>query len=176
MKTAKGLLGHSPDPYLALLNYRATPLPWCGLSPAELLMGQRLRTDVPQLKKHFVPSWPHMTNFKSLDLKFKASQKRNYDDRHRVRELPLLPEKLPVWVETQGRQVPGEITQQATAPRSYLVETPSGEVRRNRSHLRVRLEDSSHDSNRSDNLTEPSTVVQTRSRTGTAVRPPDRFS
>lgn len=79
VRTANSLLEHSPDPYLALLSYRATPLAWCGLKPAELLMGRRLRTDVPQLKKRFVPSWSHVTNFKSLDLKFKASQKRKYD-------------------------------------------------------------------------------------------------
>lgn len=176
VKTAKSLLEHSPDPYLALLSYRTTPLPWCGLSPAELLMGRRLRTDVPQLKKQLVPCWPHVMNFRSLDQKFKASQKRNYDDRHRVRELPSLPDKLPVWVESQGKQVPGQITQQAATPRSYLVETPSGEVRRNRSHLRVRTENTAPDSNRSDNSAEPTNTIQTRSRTGTAIHPPDRLS
>ena len=176
VKTAKSLLEHSPDPYLALLSYRTTPLPWCGLSPAELLMGRRLRTDVPQLKKQLVPCWPHVMNFRSLDQKFKASQKRNYDDRHRVRELPSLPDKLPVWVESQGKQVPGQITQQAATPRSYLVETPSGEVRRNRSHLRVRTENTAPVSNRSDNSAEPTNTIQTRSRTGTAIHPPDRLS
>ena len=49
VKTVKGLLEQTTDPYLALLTYRATPFPWCGLSPAELLMGQRLKTDVPQV-------------------------------------------------------------------------------------------------------------------------------
>ena len=52
VKTAKSLLAKSADPYMALLSYRATPLP-CGLSPAELLMGRRLQTDihVPQPKR-----------------------------------------------------------------------------------------------------------------------------
>ena len=49
VKTVKGLLEPTTDPYLALLTYRATPFPWCGLSPTELLMGRRLKTDVPQV-------------------------------------------------------------------------------------------------------------------------------
>ena len=32
VKTVKGLLEHSKDPYKALLNYRVTPLPWFSLS------------------------------------------------------------------------------------------------------------------------------------------------
>ena len=35
----KCLTQHSADPYKALLNYTATPLPWCSLSPTKLLMG-----------------------------------------------------------------------------------------------------------------------------------------
>lgn len=40
VKTVKRLLKDSDDPYLSLLSYRTTPLPWCGISPAELLMGR----------------------------------------------------------------------------------------------------------------------------------------
>ena len=36
----------------------------------------------------------------------------------------VTPVSVPTRVETQARQVPGEITQQAAVPRSYLVETP----------------------------------------------------
>ena len=50
VKTAKSLLEHAPDPYLALLSYRAIPLPWCKRSSAGLLMGWCLRTDLPQVK------------------------------------------------------------------------------------------------------------------------------
>ena len=39
VRIVKKMLKQSTDPYLAILNYRATPLPWCKLSPAELLMG-----------------------------------------------------------------------------------------------------------------------------------------
>lgn len=47
VQTVKNLTKAS-DPYLALLTYRATPLQ-NGYSPAELLMGRRLRTAVPAL-------------------------------------------------------------------------------------------------------------------------------
>ena len=39
VKTVKRMLATSPDVNLALLSYRAMLLPWCGLSPVELLMG-----------------------------------------------------------------------------------------------------------------------------------------
>jgi len=103
VRTVKKLLEHSTDPYRALLSYRATPLPWCGLSPAELLMGRKIRTDVPQVKTHFVPKWTHIQNFRTLDHQYKQSQKEIYDRRHRVRTLPELPENQAVWVDNRGR-------------------------------------------------------------------------
>ena len=45
VKTIKKLLSSSSDMYMALLSYRSTPLPWCSLSPAELLQNS-LRVDV----------------------------------------------------------------------------------------------------------------------------------
>ena len=47
IQTIKELLQDSPDPYLALLSFRTT---WCSFSPAELLMGRQLRTDIPTPK------------------------------------------------------------------------------------------------------------------------------
>ncbi|XP_041372842.1 uncharacterized protein K02A2.6-like [Gigantopelta aegis] len=46
IQTVKNFLLKAEDPYLALLNYRATPLQ-CGFSPAEMSMGCCLRTRVP---------------------------------------------------------------------------------------------------------------------------------
>ena len=40
IQTIKELLQDSPDPYLALLSFRTTPILWCSFSPAELLMGR----------------------------------------------------------------------------------------------------------------------------------------
>ena len=88
MKTAKRLLIHSPDPYMALLSY------WAGLSPAELLM---------EVKALLVPNWLHVGEFRTRDKRHKARQKRAYDQRYRVKALPLLTDKLPVWVEHQSQ-------------------------------------------------------------------------
>ena len=63
VKTVKALLEQSNDWYLALLTYRATPFPCCGLSPAELLMGQRVKTDVPQAQQLFTLNWPRLEGF-----------------------------------------------------------------------------------------------------------------
>ena len=52
----KKLISDTDDPYFALMSCRAMPLPWCGLSPAELLMGSVIRTDVPQVKKYLTVS------------------------------------------------------------------------------------------------------------------------
>ena len=49
VQTVKNILKQSQDPFMGLLSYRSTPTPWCGLSPAELCMGRRIRTSVPQV-------------------------------------------------------------------------------------------------------------------------------
>ena len=79
VRAVKKFLEHSSDPYRALLSYRATPLPWCGLSPAELLMGRKIRTDLPQVKNHFIPKWEYIHNFRTVDQQYKQTQKENYD-------------------------------------------------------------------------------------------------
>ena len=92
VKTVKALLKESPDVYLALLSYRATPLPWCRLSPAELLMGRRICTDVPQVSNLLVPNWSHLCDFAEKDARYKKQQKEHYDLCHRTRPVPSLPD------------------------------------------------------------------------------------
>ena len=168
-------MGNSSDPYLALLSYRATPLPFCGLSPAELSMGRKIRTDLPQPQQNLLPEWPYLEDYTEKHKKFKADQKRQYDRRHRVQSLPILPEDQPVWVNTEGRQVPGTVVQQADTPRSYLLETPSGQVRRNRSHIQCRSESSASPATRP--VQPPMTSqINARLRTGTAIQPPNRLT
>ena len=134
VKTAKNLLEKSADPHMALLSYRTTPLPWCGRRPTELLRGRCLKTDIPQPKKTFVSDWHYLPSFRVKDKEYKAQQKVEYDRRHRARPLPPLPDDESVWVQTQNRQTPGRVVQQAATPCSYI-ETPSGNVRRTQSKV-----------------------------------------
>jgi len=139
-------------------------------------MGRRIRSDIPHVEDNLMPKWEHIKNFRQLDTKYKKSQKDNYDRHHRVRTLPMLPDKQTVWVETRGHQIPGCIQQPANAPCLYLVETPSGELRRNQTHLQVRTDPQPPTT---DTLTterelpQPSTVYSrpvTCSQTGTILR------
>ena len=134
VQTVKHLLRNAEDPFLALLAYRATPMPWCGKSPAELLMARSLRSTVPQRNDQLVPSWPYLQDFRACNTQRKARQKAHYDRTHRVRELPVLPDGTNVWVTSNGNPTPGQTVTTTDAPRLYIVQTPTGEARRNRRH------------------------------------------
>jgi transposase InsO family protein len=171
VQTAKNLLAKSRDPYLALLSYRSTPLPWCGFSPSQLLMGRQLRSNLPQTEASFVPEWSYLPAFREKDRDRKDKQKLDYDSRHRVKEQPpLLPDET-VWVRTRNATEPGRVIQPAQTPRSYVVQTPSGQLRRTQSHLSRRP---SADTNPSHSSTDSHQIV-TRSQSGASVRPPPRL-
>ncbi len=129
VQTVKNLLKQASDPYLALLSYCATPLTWCQLSPAELLMGRRLRTTVPQISRKMVP---YLLRFRNDEKAYKQKQKKDYDTRYRVHEMPAIPDDTDVWITTdQNQPTRGRVTSPAEEPRSYVVDTPTGQVRRN---------------------------------------------
>ena len=98
-------------------------------------MGRRIRTTLPQVTQHLIPNWSFLKSFRELDNKYKSVQKRNYDRYHRARPLPELTEDTPVWIRTENSQQSGRIVSASGEPRSYIVSTPTGQVRRNRHHM-----------------------------------------
>ena len=175
VQTVKRLLKRSDDAYMALLTYRSTPLPWCNLSPSELLMGRRLRTTLPIVKDQLAPPWPYLDEFQKLNEQFKQRQKADYDRRHRSHHLPAIPNDTEVWVTSGATPSPGRVTAHSSAPRSYIVDTPQGEMRRNRLHLNVVPDGQSSMNRSSDTSPDNRHRPVTRSFTGTAIRPPDRL-
>ena len=175
VQTMKRLLKESKDVYQAILSYRTTPLPWCNLSPAELLMGRQLRTTLPQVDEQLIPKWQYLDNFKHQEANFKFKQKRNYDRSHHAIPLPPIPDDTSVHI-TSGTETTGRVIAPADAPRSYMVVTPSGTVRRNRRHLNV-MPDNHLPNGSVDEQPNPSPPqpIMTRSRTGTVIHPPDRL-
>ncbi|UYV64657.1 K02A2.6-like, partial [Cordylochernes scorpioides] len=130
VKIVKERISKSKDPYLALLAYRATPLA-NGFSPAELSMGRRVRTTIPTPAKQHQP--PNLKNWKNHEAIQRKKQKYYYDRAKGVRELPPLDVNDRVWLT--DLKTPGVIISKADTPRSYVVDTPRGSVRRNRFHL-----------------------------------------
>ncbi|KAK0156229.1 hypothetical protein N1851_000482 [Merluccius polli] len=81
VQTAKKILKQA-DPVMALLIYRSTPCSSTGYSPAELLMGRRIRTTLPTLEKNLQPKWPSRAAVKARDEQEKAKQAYYYNRRH----------------------------------------------------------------------------------------------
>ena len=81
-----------------------------------------------------------------------------------------------MWVTSETGHTPGRIATSTDTPRSYIVETPSRELRRNRSHLRV--DPGSNEGTPAVTQTQPEASprrIMTRSRTGTAMKAPERL-
>ena len=135
VQTVKNLLKSSKDPYKALLSYHSTPLPWCSRSPAELCMGRQLRTWIPLADSKLVPQWKYLSEFKISDREYREKQKADFDKHHRTQELPEIPENTRVWIETDNGRTAGRVISPAETPRSYVIETPTGQPQRNRHQI-----------------------------------------
>ena len=134
------MLKRSKDPYLAMLNYRTTPIQGGIYSPAELLMNRVLRTTLPTTRKQRTPKVPDAEKVRARDKQNKDRQKKNFDQHHGVRRLPDLRPGDRVWIP--AKQTEATVESQV-APRSLQLSTDRGsEIRRNRRDI-IALPDSS---------------------------------
>ena len=117
------------------ITYGSTPFPWCKLSPAELLMGRRIRGNTPVLTNQLTPDWTFMDDFRAQNINYKAKQKEDNDRRHAVHSRPPLSDDTEVWITSGEQPTQGTVVRPAHTPRSYIVNTPTGTIRQNRQHL-----------------------------------------
>ena len=75
VQTVKTLLNKNDDPHLALLAYRSTPLA-NGYSPAELLMGRKLRTTIPIISANLHPKLPDSSELKHKEGEMRQRQNK----------------------------------------------------------------------------------------------------
>ena len=134
VETVKGILDKCNDEYLALMVYRDTPL-HNGYSPAQLSMGRRLKTLTPVHPEALLPELPDPVLLRKRESEYRRKMSCNYDKRHNVVEAEALTRGDNVWIpdmKTQGTVVDFQ------DPRSVIISKSdgSGDLRRNRSHVR----------------------------------------
>ena len=138
VKVCKTMLKKSDDLDAGLLNYRNTPPRGHSYSPAQRLFNRRTRTTIPTSDAALVPEVVSRDTVHQEILNKRASAKLQYDKDCKGQHLPLTagdyvymkppPAKRgQPW--TYGR-VSG-----SPAPRSYVIETPTGYMRRNRTQI-----------------------------------------
>lgn len=141
VRTVKGMLlksSTSQQMYDALMVYRSTALSHSTYSPAELLMGRRLKTALPQVPSQLQPTAIDHQAFREADATQKSKSTCHYNLRHRARDLPpLQPGDVVTSVAGPGGKERATVVAPGPEPRSYSIQTSSGVVvRRNRHDLR----------------------------------------
>ena len=140
VQTVKTLWRKNSDKYRALLDYRTTPIPDIELSPAQLLMGRRLRNGLPMMDSLLQPAGVNQKDVSKHLKKMKEEQKKHHD-RHANSELKeLKPEtkvRMQPWSDSREWK-PATVIRHHHTPRSYVVQADDGRnYRRKRQHLRV---------------------------------------
>ena len=90
-------------------------------------MGRKLQTLLPIAPKQLKPKLPI---FRSLRENEKESKLK-----HRARLLTKVKTNDKVWIKDQKKS--GTVKTESNEPRSYIIQTDSGEIRRNRRHSRI---------------------------------------
>ena len=133
VQTIEILLKKAQDPYKALLNYRITPLDGIDLSPAQILMGRRLKTSLPTDADLLKPRGGQEIKQQLQKIKERVE---SYYDKYCSKKLPPLDEGDKVTMKHDKKWIQATIVDKHHTPRSYIVQTPEGQrYRRNRRHL-----------------------------------------
>ena len=117
-------------------------------------MGRNNRSTVPRAKFLLIPQCSYLPKFKEENADFKQIQKVQFDSQHWVSEQDSIPDSSDVWVTSETDIVSGIVVSVGENPRSYIIETPTMQVLRNRAHLHV-LPETSNEEQSSDVVSTP---------------------
>ena len=139
VQTAKRILEKTKesgeDVYLALLDYRNTPIN--GTSPAQALMNRTLKSTIPTTPQRLTPTLLDHEEFIARRQTDQRKQKEYYD-RNAQPQLPHLQEGEIVRMKKTPESTwePAKVVSKHQTPRSYVVQAENGtSYRRNRRHL-----------------------------------------
>ena len=139
VKIVKSLMKKSSDWQLAILHYRNTPQQGHTLAPAQRSMSRRLRSTLPVAKKLLVPSAATPDLVKAQIEHKRLRAKMNYDKSVSAHEPPSVEVGDYVYAKPPPQKRGGPWTYgrviDAPRPRSYVIESKTGTLRRNRSHI-----------------------------------------
>ena len=137
VQIAKKIL-RQDDIHTALLSYRSTPIAATGVSPAQLMMGRRIRTSLPSLPSTLKPKWPNLQKVAQKDAETKAKYEHYFNTRHGVKPLsPLQPgDNIVVKLDHQHGWGKRGVVIKQHSERSYIIKVEGALYRRNRRHLR----------------------------------------
>lgn len=121
------------DFHIPLLEYRNTPIPGIGFSPAQILMSRVCRSKLPIKDELLKPR--ALKGVKEILEKLKAKSCKYYDRNARQRESIVPGDEV---VVKRGKTwEPAKVINKANTPRSLIIETDGGQtLRRNMIHLR----------------------------------------
>lgn len=92
------------DPVTAIQVHRATPVKATGYSPAELMLGRKIRTTLPCLASNLKPVTPDHNIVKENDINTKSKYKQNFDKHHGAQKLHELKPKTIVRMNESDNQ------------------------------------------------------------------------
>lgn len=118
------------DPYLALLEYRNTPVTGMPYSPAQMLMSRTLRTKLPTQKKLLRPQVVNAHKH----LQQRQERYKHFHDKGSKQLKELAPGDA-VHVRHNNVWEPAMVVRKDNKPRSYIIQHDGNYLRRNRRHL-----------------------------------------
>ena len=105
------------DPFLALLEYRNTPVSGMKYSPAQILFSRRLRTKLPIATSLLSP----VVVDPSFDLIRNQARQKRYYDRRGVKPLPSLKRGDVVCYRKNNMWQKSDVVKDCKEPRSYMI-------------------------------------------------------